>query len=548
MIAATALARARTVGRSTSFGGMPLVEHTLRSTRRGALIWGAVFGLFVISSAAAFVTGFPTQAARAQLAGSLQSFAILLGPAQNATTVAGFTAWRVLLVAAVMGAIWAMLVSTSRLRGDEENGRWELLLASPLSKRSATVQVLMGLGGAWLLLFSATLLLVLLAGRLPGARFPIAGSILLPLGMTAGAAMWLAIGAVTSQISATRGQAVRLAAALLGASFVIRMLGDSRSSLAWLRWLSPLGWIEELHPMRNPQPFALVPIVALVVTASLIAVRLAEQRDLGASLLRERPVSRHERRWSAGLLSLAARVSQPAAIGWLLGAGLISLVTGSVAKSASTILTSSPTFEAALGRLGIRKAAEGYLGLSFLFVAVLLGVLAASQVAAMRDEEASGRLENLLVRPVTRAGWLVSRVLVSLVLIVGVGLFSGFVTWVGASSAHVGVSLSALLAAGLNACPPAVVVLGAGVLVLGFRGSVAGPAAYAVVAWSFLVNLLGSLLKNLDWLRQTSVLTHMTLAPSADPDWFAGLILVSVGVLGVLIGVTAFQSRDLEYG
>ncbi|HET6316623.1 MAG TPA: ABC transporter permease, partial [Chloroflexota bacterium] len=211
------------------------------------------------------------------------------------------------------------------------------------------------------------------------------------------------------------------------------------------------------------------------------------------------------------------------------------------------ILSSSPTIEAALGRLGVRKAAEGYLGLSFLFVAVLLAVLAASQVAAIRDEEASGRLDNLLVRPVTRAEWLISRVLTSLLLILLVGLASGFVTWVGAASSHIGVSLPTLLAAGLNACAPAVVVLGVGVLVLGWRGSLAAPVAYALVAWSFLINLLGTFLKNMDWLRDSSLFNHISLAPSVAPDWGEVLVLALIGLAAAYVGTVAFQERDIEY-
>ena len=547
MIAADAFVRTRAAA-APGVERWAVAKHTFRSTHRGALIWGLVFGLFVFASAIAFITGFPTQADRAQVARSLQSFAILLGPPRNAETVAGFVAWRVLLVGAIMGAVWAMLVSTSRLRGEEDDGCWELLLAGPLTKRAATLQVLMGLGAAWLLLFAITLLLVILTGRYPGARFSLSGSLLLAIGMSAGAAMWLAIGALTSQISATRGQAVRLAAALLGAAFLVRMLADSRTSLGWLRWLSPLGWIEELHPFRNPQPLALLPVLALIGGCCALAVVLAERRDLNASLIREGQVRRHETKWIAGPLSLAYRVSQPSAIGWLLGSGVLAFVTGAVSKSASSILSSSPTFEAALGRLGIRKAAEGYLGLTFLFVGVLLALLAAGQISAMRDEEGSGRLDNLLVRPVTRATWLGSRVLVSLGLIVGVGVANGLVTWLGAASAHVGVSVPALLAAGLNACAPAVVVLGAGVLVLGWRGSLASPVAYGLVAWSFLVNLLGSFLKGLDWLRQTSVLTHMTLAPSVAPDWFADAVMVLIGLLCAYGGVVLFQQRDIEYG
>src|SRR5262249_29395400 len=204
------------------------------------------------------------------------------------------------------------------------------------------------------------------------------------------------------------------------ASYLVRMIADSRTSLGWLRWLSPLGWAEELHPLRGPQLVALLPMIGLIVACAMATIWLAERRDLNASVLREGAVRHHETRWSLGPISLAIRLTRGAAIGWLLGIGAMAFTTGLVAKSASSILSSSPTIQAALGRLGVRKATEGYLGVSFLLIAVMLALLAASQVGAIRDEEASGRLDNLLVRPVSRPLWLAGRLIVSLALVIGV--------------------------------------------------------------------------------------------------------------------------------
>jgi ABC-2 type transport system permease protein len=120
-------------------------------------------------------------------------------------------------------------------------------------------------------------------------------------------------------------------------------------------------------------------------------------------------------------------------------------------------------------------------------------------------------------------------------------------TWLGASSQRVWVGLPILLAAGLNATTPAVFVLGVGALVYAVRGSLAAPAAYAIVTWSFLVNLLGSFLRSLDWLRETSLYSHIALMPSASPDWGSAAVLVGLGLVAALLGVTAFQGRDVEY-
>src|SRR5262249_40176803 len=152
-----------------------------------------------------------------------------------------------------------------------------------------------------------------------GARFAPGGSLLFAATLVSGAAMYLAIGALASQLNATRGQAATIASAVLSASFVVRMAADSSSGLGWLRWLTPVGWLEEARPLRDPQPLALAPIGALVLTGTVLTVLLASGRDLGASVLPEGEGRRGATRWLVGPISLALRLSGPAAFAWLAG-------------------------------------------------------------------------------------------------------------------------------------------------------------------------------------------------------------------------------------
>ena len=511
------------------------------------MIWGVVFGLWVVGTIKTFISSYPRLPDRVQLAHSLESFSTLLGVPHHAETVAGFTSWRVLVASIVIGAIWGLQTSTALIRGEEEAGRWEILLAGPTTKRRATLEALLGLGAALTAMFVPTLLFTLASGRLAGAHFTAIGSLLFALALVSGAAMFLAIGALTSQLSATRGQASTIAVAILGISYVIRMVADSLNSLGWLRWLSPIGWLEELRPLQNSQPIALVPVVGLVLICVSLTVILAGSRDLNGSILRESERRSSAGRWLVGPTSLALRVSLTSSLAWLGGIIGMTAIYGSLTRSATSILTSSPSFVATLGRLGVRKLTEGYLGVIFLMVAVLLAVIAASQIAAMRDEEATGRLDNLLVRPVGRVSWLVGRLAISMSLIVLSGLASGYFTYLGMRSQHIFFRLPTLLEAGINATVPGIFVLGAGVLVLGLRPRLGVMATYGIVAWSFLIDLLGSVVKGSRWLRDSSLFTHVALAPAAKPDWGTDAIIIALGVAAAVIGIIAFLRRDVEY-
>jgi putative exporter of polyketide antibiotics len=127
------------------------------------------------------------------------------------------------------------------------------------------------------------------------------------------------------------------------------------------------------------------------------------------------------------------------------------------------------------------------------------------------------------------------------------GLAAGLFAWWGAASQHTGVALPKLLEAGLNATVPGIFVLGAGVLVFGLRPRLTATAAYGVVAWSFLVDLLGAVIKGNDWVRNSSLFTHMALAPAANPDWGTAAVIILLAVGAAAIGMAAFLMRDVEY-
>jgi len=69
-------------------------------------------------------------------------------------------------------------------------------------------------------------------------------------------------------------------------------------------------------------------------------------------------------------------------------------------------------------------------------------------------------------------------------------------------------------------------------------------AAYAVFAWSFLVELIGGIVRINHWL-DTSVFHQMAAASATGPDWFTSGILVRLGVMGALLGGIGFRCRDL---
>jgi putative exporter of polyketide antibiotics len=124
-------------------------------------------------------------------------------------------------------------------------------------------------------------------------------------------------------------------------------------------------------------------------------------------------------------------------------------------------------------------------------------------------------------------------------------LLAGVFAWVGAASQNAGVGFGALVSAGLSLAPAALFLLGVGTFVLGVRPRAASMVVYGIAAWSFLVELIGGVINANHWLLDTSVFHQLAGAPAATPDWTSGGVLVGLGAVAAMLGIWAFQGRDL---
>ncbi|HLY33100.1 MAG TPA: hypothetical protein VKQ07_01080 [Jatrophihabitantaceae bacterium] len=513
------------------------------------LVWGAVFGLFTYASAVGFAASYRTPQARAVFAAALGSnsgLTMMLGRAHRIDTVAGFTEWRGVGLLALVAGVWGALTGTRLLRGEEEAGRWELLVSGMVTRRRAAVFASAGLGIGWLAMFVMTFAITGLTRSTTQLNVSLGAAGAYAFVLAASAAMFLATGVLASQLARSRRHAAMIAGGVLGASVVLRMLSDSGGSMRWLAWVSPLGWLEKTRPLTGFRPALLLLVAAAVAGQLAIAWWWAGTRDIGAGLLERPDVSVPHLRLLSGPAGLAIRTTRPVALGWCAGLAVLGMLFGLVAKSAAQAAAGSSAFRRTIGELGaVGNGATAYLGITFLVGATLVMMVAAGRVVDVRDEEGTGRVEHLLVRPVSRLTWFVQRMALSLALLVACAEVLALAEWTGASVQHTGVGLGRLLAAGVNVVPVAVAVLGLGALVFGVAPRWTAVVTYGLVAWSFLVDFLAQLVSSLHWMRGTSLLYHMVPAPAAGPHWVSAAGLLGIGTAAAAIGFLAFARRDV---
>jgi ABC-2 type transport system permease protein len=525
-----------------------VAARSARSAVRSGALWGLLLGVVIASSAVSYTKIYKTAASRDALAatyGHSQAMSALFGPAPNLQTVTGFTDFKVTMTLMILGAVWGLLTSTRLLRGEEDRGRWDLLVAGQTTRRRATAQAIAGLGAGAAVLWIVTALVTIVGWHGARVHVGVVPSLYFALAKVAAAVMFLAVGAVTSQLAATRRQAAASAAVVLGVSYALRLLADAGVGLHALIWVTPLGWVEELRPLTAPRPSALVPIAVFTFVLCGVAVQLAGRRDVGASIVADRTHAEAHLRLLTGPAGLAVRLLRATIIGWWVAIALAALLYGLIAKSAGTAISGSVhEVFAKLGAVG--SGADAVLGLCFLVLAILIGFVAAGQVTAARAEESEGMLDHFLVRPVSRWSWLAARSVVALGVMVVAGLAAGLFAWLGAATQHSGLSVVTLLGAGINLVPPSMVILGVGVLAFGIRPRVTSWAVYGLLGWSLLLVVVGGIGAVSHWVLDTSVFHQMASAPAVAPHWEANAIMAAVGIAAALVGGWAFRHRDVQ--
>ncbi len=361
---------------------------------RSGILWGLIFGVSIASSEISYTTIYKTQAERDALAaayGSNKATSALFGPAPQLQTVAGFTVFKISMTLMILGAVWGLLLSTKLLRGEEDDGRWDLLAAGQTTRRGAAAQGLVGLGAGLFVLWAVTAVIAVLSGRSSSVAIAAGPTLYFALAMVATGCMFLAVGALTSQLAGTRRQAASFAAVFLGVAYAIRMIADAGVGLHWLIWVSPLGWVEQLQPLTAPRPAALVPILMFTLVVAAGAVLLAGARDVGAGILPDPAHAMPHLRLLSGPTGLAIRMMRATVLGWGVAIALSAFLYGLIAKSASATITGSSVKEV-FNRLGATgNGAEAVLGVCFLIEAVLLAFVAAGQVTLARSEESEGQ-------------------------------------------------------------------------------------------------------------------------------------------------------------
>jgi ABC-2 type transport system permease protein len=518
--------------------------HHLRLLRNGAIAWiGGLAGIgWGVAATFEMRHGSPEELAALRDMVGIPAFEALVGRYVRPDTVEGLVLSRWGWFA-ILAVVWGMLAAAKLFRGAEEAGHLEPLRAGAIGTRGLLASGLAALYTTHVVFAVAIGVGHTVGGMDAATSWATGGAMAL---LTAAFATGVAL---TSQLVATRRRAMGIVGLALGVALGLRVVAAASATPEWMWWTTPFGWIGYLHEVDQARGSVFLGL-GLLLAAVLTATLATSRRDLHAGLLTSaEEAAAPDARPVRSQLGLAVRLTAGPARTWGLIVGAMVVVFGLLARDfadvAADMATTLAVVEASLGWTGLNTAA-GIVAWSFQFAVLLLAVFAAGQAAAIREEEATWRIEHLLARPVSRLRWLLTRVVVAAAAVAVIALAAGVLAWAATSVVGTPVTLADGLLAAVNIVPVGLLALGLGIAVFGLVPRLTAPLSYGLVIGAFVLDFVGGLLELPEWVLNLSPFRHLAAVPAVETNIGAALAMLAVAVAGAAVGTVAFRRRDLQ--
>ncbi len=531
---------------NTLTGTGKLVRLILRRDRVIMPLWVLFLGLIPLSYVATIDELFPTAAGRLQYATTSANNAgfVALYGGLHGSSLGELVVWRAGFLPVIIGL--ASLITVIRhTRTEEDAGRRELLGSTVVGRHAPIAAALVATFGANLVLG------LILAGGMAGQDQPGAGSVAFGLEMAACGWVFAAIGAVAAQLASAAGTARGIAITTLGVIYVLRVVGDvsamTDGPLAWLTWLSPIGWAQRIRPYGDDALWPALLVLVVSVLLAAVAVVLSARRDVGAGLLPPRPGPAEAPATLRSPFGLAWRLHRGLLAGWVGGFVVLGIVLGYLAEGVGDLVGDNQQLKDIFARMGgATGLIDSYLaGMVGLF-GMIAGAYGIQAMLRARNEELSGRVEPVLATAVGRLRWVGSHLVFSLlgpaVTLAAAGVAMGVTH--GLNTHDVGGELPRLLGGAMVQLPAVWVLSAVTVLLFGVLPRLA-PVAWVALAVSLLVGLIGPALQLDQWVLDISPFTHLPRVPGADVTATPLVWLLAIAAVVGLAGLAGFRRRDV---
>ncbi|HET9411207.1 MAG TPA: ABC transporter permease subunit [Candidatus Dormibacteraeota bacterium] len=499
-----------------------------------------------------------TPAERAAFARSITvlagQFTVLLAPPLRPDTVGGYIQFRVYGALAIMVAVWALAAAAGAVRGDEEKGLVEGVLATGVSRADAIAARFLAFAAGAIVMTSAAAFGFVLGVDRSQDSIDAAGV----FGATV-VLVGLALCCYSLTLLVCQFASARFATAAAGIALLVLFLTNSLSRTidalkAW-RWLSPFHYYEQSRPLAPGGMFdvrATEVLFGIAVVAAVAAAVAFTFRDIGSPLVRLPVRARRPSRDPSAVAFWRVPVLRGlydrrfGLLVWMAGfavlAALFVVLTKEIVKPLLDLAALQPLFNSII---------KGDIYPSFLnfiwfgFGQLLIAGYAITQVGRWAAEDGDGRLELTLAQPVSRGAVVVERAVVLAAGTLAIAAAGAVAVAVQAQREGIGLNSGRLLVASLLFVPFAAFLGAFGSLLAARipRATVGVLGGFAFV--SYFITQLAPVFAWPAWVQDASPF-HLYGQPlSSGVDGTGLTIMIVVALLAFAASALLLGRRDV---
>lgn len=544
----------------TRFGTVgALLRLRIRRDRIQLIVWVATFAVMALLVSAAVTSSYGTVASRAEvlkLVIQTPSVLMLRGTPQGTAA----DAFQFFLIFGFLGVLIGLMntfLAVRHTRGEEESGRAEMVGATTASRYEPLLAT--AIEGT---LVTMLIGLVSALGYLLGGS-DLVGSVLAGAALAAVGLAFLGVGLFCAQLMRTSRGANGLAAAIVALAYVLRGVGDATGTLqadglsmttGWVSWLSPIGWGAATLPFSSPRAAPLLLCLALGAVLVGASLALQSRRDIDSSLVPERSGRLTAPASLSGPLGLAWRMLRNSVAAWMLGAGLLGVLIGSLgqtiadfsAQSVNGPVSIEDELNALAGGQSAGSIVDVFTVAMFGIVGAIAAMAALQAVVRARHDESSGTAELLLATPLTRLRWFASHLALGGLTAAAVLAASVLGSVLGLTrTPGFGDRVAVALQAALAQLPAVLVLLAVVALVFAVLPRFTVGLGWGILLAAIFVGQFGVLLGLPDAVRNASPFTHTPIVTAADAHWSGAWWMLAVALVIAAAAAFLVRRRDL---
>ncbi|MEE3851746.1 hypothetical protein VZC37_15495 [Gordonia sp. LSe1-13] len=363
----------------------------VRLNYRGAMVAAAGVVACFYAGILGLTAIYPTVTDRIQYAlitDGLRASQALQGPPVGLVGIGGITTFEVGWFVTFAVALLNIVLVVRNTRSQEALGRLELLRSGRFALLANSVAV-----GAMALVINVTIGIGATFALIAGGGEP-TGAFAFGVATVLIGTMFAAIALLAAQITEHSKGAYGIACGVLGVAYLLRALGDATDSDS-LRYASPLGLAQAIHPYGNIQWWPVIPCLIITVTGVLVALRIELTRDHGSGLWRPSPGPAHAGWFTRRPAGLVLRNQRMTLAIWAATMVVLGLGFGVTARDVGDISDGPAGMRQLLERFNV-DVVDGFLAMSTLILAVATTGAAIAITAGLRSEELAGRADLLL--------------------------------------------------------------------------------------------------------------------------------------------------------